>query len=233
LVRLDPDQARLSHGRATRACWREDVQVPFCNRVTPFGDLLAVPERGTLTGNRGVLHDPEAQIVRRWQVRRWITCDLRFRGRHRQVMAPRRYTHLFFLDEATALAAGHRPCAECRRADYEAFRRCWASAHRRRESLPSADAMDAVLHRERALVDGRRRTWPAAAADLPDGTFAVLDDDPWLLRSGSLWRWTPGGYRHRRPAPPVPLAVLTPPSTVAALRAGYPVSPETGLPSDR
>ena len=207
--------------------------MPYRNRVTPTGDLLAVPERGTLTGNRGVLHDPDGRIVRRWQVRRWITCELRFRGRHRQVMAPRRYTHLFFLDEVTALAAGHRPCAECRRADYEAFRRCWspapdavtgpdgAAARGLPAGLPSADAMDAVLHRERALLDGRRRTWPAAAADLPDGTFVVLDDDSWVLRGGSLWRWTPGGYRAERPVPRGALAVLTPPSTVGTLRAGY------------
>jgi hypothetical protein len=152
-------------------------------------------------------------------------------------MTPRRYTHLFFLDEATAFAAGHRPCAECRRTDYEAFRRCWASASGivtadlstgldgaptpERPGLPSADAMDAVLHRERSLVDGRRRTRPAVAADLPDGTFVVLDDNAWLLRGGSLWRWTPGGYHGRRPVPPGPLAVLTPPSTVDALRSGY------------
>lgn len=215
--------------------------MPYRNRVTPTGDLLAIPERGTLTGNRGVLHDVDGRIVRRWQVRRWITCELQFRDRHRQVMAPRRYTHLFFLDEATALAAGHRPCAECRRADYEAFRRCWASVpgivaggsvtgpdggpgQGPHAGLPSADAMDAVLHRERALIDGRRRTGRAAAADLPDGTFVVLDDNSWLLRGGNLWRWTPGGYRDGRPVPPGPLAVLTPPSTVGALRSGYPVS---------
>jgi hypothetical protein len=196
--------------------------VPYRNRVTPTGDLVAVPGRGTLTGNRGVLHDEGGRIVRPWQVRRWITCELRYRDMHRQVMAPRRYTHLFFLDEATALAAGHRPCALCRRADYEAFRRCWASSLG--AALPSADAMDAVLHRERGLVDGLRRTVPAAAEGLPDGTFVALDGGSWLLRDGSLWRWTPGGYRESRLAPPGPLAVLTPPSTLGALRSGYPVS---------
>jgi hypothetical protein len=215
--------------------------MPYRNRVTPTGNLLAVPERGTLTGNRGVLHDANGEIVRRSQSRRWIICELQFRGRHRQVMAPRRYTHLFFLDEATALAAGHRPCAQCRRTHYEAFRRFWASArgigasgsltgpddapaHALHAGLPSADAMDAVLHRERALVDGRRRTRPAMAADLPDGTFVVMDDTSWLLRGRSLRRWTPGGYRGERPVPPGPLAVLTPLSTVGALRSGYPVS---------
>jgi hypothetical protein len=217
--------------------------MPYRNRVTPTGDLLAVPERGTLTGNRGVLHDAGGQIVRRTQSRRWIICLLQFRRRHRQVMAPRRYTHLFFLDEATALAAGHRPCAECRRTDYEAFRRCWppapdlgvggasrastgpggAAKRAPHAGLPAADAIDAVLHRERALVDGRRRARPATATDLPDGTFVVLEDHPWLLRSGGLWRWTPGGYGDERPVPSGPLAVLTPPSTVDALRAGYPV----------
>src|SRR4051794_9642506 len=149
--------------------------MPHQNRVTPTGELIAVADRGTFTGNRGVLHDPAGRIVRQYQVRRWITCLLEFRGRHRTVLAPGRYTHLFFLDEATAFAAGHRPCAECRRADYQRFRQCWAAAQGLAE-LPGADAMDDVLHGERLPVAGRRRTVPVLFGDLPDGTFVAWPD---------------------------------------------------------
>src|SRR4051794_26424644 len=99
--------------------------MPRQNRVTPSGDIITTPERGTLMGNRGVLHDADARIVRRWQGKRWIACVLEFKGRWRPVMAPGRYTELFFLDEATALAAGHRPCAECRRRRFDEFRDTW------------------------------------------------------------------------------------------------------------
>jgi hypothetical protein len=204
--------------------------MPYRNRVAPTGDLIAVPERGTFTGNRGVLHAEGGRIVRRSQVRRWIICVLEFRGRHRTVMAPRRYTHLFFLDEATALAAGHRPCAECRYADERRFRACWA-AGRGEPAMPRVGAVDDVLHAERALVAGLRSTVPMDAAGLPDGAVVLAAGGagdgsgtgrgPELVVGGSLLRWTPGGYRERRPLPAGELPVLTPPSTVAALRAGY------------
>jgi len=194
--------------------------VPHQNRVTPDGELIAVPDRGTLTGNRGVLHDRDGRIVRRSAGRRWITCLLAFRDRHREVLAPGRYTHLFFLDEATALAAGHRPCAECRRPAHLAFRQAWALAHDL-AAPPGVDAMDDVLHRERALADGRRVTRPAPAGDLPDGTVVTADGDWWLVAAGQLHRWTPAGYAERRPLPAGDLPVLTPPAMVAALRAGY------------
>jgi hypothetical protein len=206
--------------------------VPYRNRVTPDGDLIAVEARGTLTGNRGVLHDERGEIVRRGQVRRWITCRLEFRGRYREVMMPGRYTHLFFLDEATALAAGHRPCAECRHADHRRFRDCWAAAAGDPEHPPGADAMDAVLARERARADGRRRTVPEPAAGLPDGVMVSGSDGPWLVLAGALWRWTPAGYTDRRPLPRGTLDVLTPPATLAAVRAGYRpvVHPSAGHP---
>ena len=194
--------------------------MPHQNRVTPDGELIAVPDRGTLTGNRGVLHDRDGRIVRRSAGRRWITCLLAFRDRHREVLAPGRWTHLFFLDEATALAAGHRPCAECRRPDHLAFRRAWALAHDL-AAPPGADAMDAVLHRQRALVDGRRSTWPARGADLPDGTVVAPDGGWWLVAAGRLHRWSPGGYLEHRPMPAGDLPVLTPPAVVAVLAAGY------------
>src|SRR5436309_13030535 len=119
------------------------------NRVTPFGEIVAVAARGTLMGNRGVLHNAERSIVRDSQTRRWIACRLEFRGRHREVMTPGRWTELFFLDEATALAAGHRPCAECRNADYKVFQAAWQRGVPAVEA--TADAMDALLHDERRL----------------------------------------------------------------------------------
>src|SRR5450755_61799 len=163
--------------------------MPLQNRVTPRGDLIAVADRGLLTGNRGVLHDEGGEIVRRSQVRRWITCVLAFGDRHRVVMTPNRYTHLFFLDEATALAAGHRPCGECRHGDYQRFRQCWATAHGLADP-PGAEAMDDVLHPERASFGGRRRTQPRAATTLPDGTFVDWQDGAWLVSGGALMRWT-------------------------------------------
>jgi hypothetical protein len=130
--------------------------MPLQNRVTPFGELLATECRGTLMGNRGCLHDDQQQIRRPFAGKRWIICVLEFRGRYRRVMTPRRYTELFFLDEATALAAGHRPCAECQHARYLVFREIWAEANPDLVGASfSADAMDGVLHAER--LDSRRR----------------------------------------------------------------------------
>ena len=135
------------------------------NRVTPFGDLVATPERGTFMGNRGVLHDAEGRIRRAWQLKRWIVCVLEFRGRKRQVMTPGRYTELFFLDEATALAAGHRPCAECRHARFLDFCNAWGTAHPSKDELPRPTAMmiDDRLHSERLASDrsecSNARSW--------------------------------------------------------------------------
>jgi hypothetical protein len=140
------------------------VGVPYRNRVTPFGEIVAIPERGTLMGNRGVIHADDGSHKREWQVRRWIACRLEFKGRHREIRQPRRWTELFFLDEATALAAGHRPCAECRREDYRRWQAAWPGEDAR------ADAMDLVLHASR--LDGRaKRTYDARPADLPDGAI--------------------------------------------------------------
>src|SRR5579859_4866831 len=134
--------------------------MPLQNRVTPFGEIVAVPGRGSLMGNRGILHDARRNIVRDSQVRRWIACRLEFRGRHRQVMTPGSYTELFFLDEAAALADGHRPCAECRHADYVAFQNAWRQVHPNAVSA-SADAMDRLLHAERRLGPWHKRTHTA------------------------------------------------------------------------
>lgn len=203
--------------------------MPRQNRVTPFGELVAVPERGTLMGNRGILHDAEGRIRRRWAGYAWIACLLEFRGRREPVMAPGHYTRLFFLDEPTALAAGHRPCAFCRPADYRAFRAAWAAANADLglEPTPRAAALDRVLHAERVGPGGVKRTYRAEAAALPDGTFVAVEAarEAFLLWQGGLWRWTPGGYVERRAAPAGLLAVLTPRSIVRALAGGYRLRP--------
>jgi hypothetical protein len=190
------------------------------NRVTPAGEIVTTPERGTFMGNRGQLHDDHGHVRRAWQVKRWIVCVLRFKGRKRQVMRPGYYTELFFLDEATALAAGHRPCAECRRDRFEAFRRAWAGGG----ALPTAPQMDERLHEERMGPDGTKRTFQAAIGELPNGTFVTVPAwgaKPYLVWNGRLFRWSFAGYDERRESPGGDLTVLTPRSTVEVLRAGY------------
>lgn len=198
--------------------------MPYQNRVTPYSQLIATPERGALMGNRGCLHNERGEIRRAFVGKRWITCLLDFRGRRRAVMTPDRYTELFFLDEVTALAAGHRPCAECRRDDYNAFRRAWIAAGLpSRDTLPSADEMDARLHGERLDERGGKATHPARLADLPDGVFVLMaDSQPLLFRDCLLWPWTPGGYAAPiRSEVDLPIRLLTPPSLAALLAAGY------------
>jgi hypothetical protein len=195
---------------------------PWRNRVTPCGDIVAVSGRGTVLGNRGILHDAARQLVRDSQVRRWIACRLEFRGRRRTVMTPGTWTELFFLDEATALAAGHRPCAECRHADYRAFQAAWQQAFP--TAKINADAMDDVLHSERRVRPWTKRTSVAEVAALPDGTYIGLDNAAWLVHGAVLHAWSADGYRVRRERPVEgEVTVLTPPSIVAVLRGGYPV----------
>ncbi len=192
--------------------------VPLQNRVTPFGDVVALPGRGLVMGNRGILHDDSRQIVRPFQVRRWIACRLEFRGRKRAVMQPHRYTELFFLDEATAFSAGHRPCAECRRADYQRFRALWEACH---AGPPDADGMDGKLHADR-IHDRRKRTYRDALARLPDGTFVALDGRAWLVWGDDLFAWSDSGYTMRKPKPArADVEVLTPRSLAAVFAAGY------------
>jgi hypothetical protein len=193
---------------------------PLRNRVDPFGEIFADPARGLWMGNRGVLHDEARTIRRAWQVRRWITCRLEFRGRQREVMTPRRWTELFFLDEATAFAAGHRPCGECRHADYVRFRDLWATVHP--ADGVGADAMDRRLHAERLIGRSEKRTARVELDDLPAGTLVAEDGRAWLVQGGVLHEWSPAGYAGRRPRPRgVSVDVLTPPSVVGILRAGY------------
>jgi hypothetical protein len=183
--------------------------MPFQNRVTPFGELVATPERGLVYGNRGRLHDERGVIRRQWQVKRWISCRLEFRGRRRPggPMARNRYTGLFFLDDATALAAGHRPCAECRNADYKSFLALTGAS--------GADELDERLHSERG------RLHESELDALPDGAFVALDGEPWLVRDSELLRWTPGGYSERRPRFSGRAGVVTPPTSLRVLASGW------------
>jgi hypothetical protein len=188
--------------------------MPLQNRVTPLSELIATPARGLVYGNRGCLHDDAGRIRRRCPTKRWIACRLEFKGWHRGLLLqPGQFTELFFLDEATAFAAGHRPCALCRREDYVRFGRLFPG--------PSgADAMDEELHRER--VDGReRRLHDARLENLPDGAFVLQGNEPWIVLGGELLRWTPAGYAERRPRPRGAAAQITPPSLVEVLRAGW------------
>ncbi len=199
--------------------------MPRRNRATPLGDVIADPSRGLVYANRGVLVDARGEIRRRWGVRRWIACRLQFKGRRRRpLMAPGRYTELFFLDEATAFAAGHRPCGECRFEDYRRFSAIWQRLH---PGQVGADAMDEQLHAERVDPEsGGQRRHPMAFGDVPDGTFVLLDDRPWLVLGDELLEWTPAGYAaERRPRPRSGTTlVLTPPSLVEVLRAGWDAS---------
>ncbi len=195
--------------------------MPRQNRVTPYGALIAVPDRGMFWGNRGVLHDRQGRLVRYSRGRAWAICLLDYKGRRRQQWAPGRLTELFFLDEATGLAAGHRPCGECRYRDYQAFKHAWAQAHGGR--LPGVQAIDARLHADRLAGPGVRRTYRALLADLPDGTMVGHQDAPFLVHAGRLLAWTPGGYLDRPAPEPASgeVTVITPRATVAVLAAGY------------
>jgi hypothetical protein len=185
--------------------------VPRRNRVTPLGELIADPARGLVFGNRGCLHDADGTIRRRFALRAWIACRLEFKGRRRELMQPGRYTELFFLDDATALAAGHRACAECRRRDYLALVDGWPGR-------PRAATFDAVLHRER-LAEERPRM---PLDELPEGAFVLRDGEPWLVREMALLRWTPGGYVDAQPRPRgASAAVITPLTLVAARARGW------------
>ena len=220
---------------------------PRQNRVDPWSHVIATRERGLLMGNRGCLHNAAGHIVRDYQVARWIICVLQFRGRKRVVMQPGHYTELFFLDEATALAAGHRPCAECQRARYKLFLAFWAKTQRVDPSVGDPGAqlrardIDAALHTAR-WADGHKVTYPARLGDLPNGAMvaaSVADGDrkrdgaaatPYLVWQGQLWRWHFAGYTagpgwHAETI----MHVLTPRPTVQILAAGYPVQVHPSL----
>jgi hypothetical protein len=193
--------------------------VPLQNRVTPFGELIATPARGTMYGNRGgrFHRDDQTLGTRRWASRQWICCVLEFKNRRHPVWRER-YTGLFFLDEVTALAAGHRPCFECRRADANSFAEKWAQT--KGSDFPYVDEMDRVLQAER--LDGRaKRTHRMPFGNLPYGTFIALENAAYAVRGSHLLRWSESGYLEKIARPHGNANVLTPPSIVAILAAGY------------
>jgi hypothetical protein len=199
--------------------------MPLQNRVSPFGDIVAVSARGTCMGNRGIIHDAKTKtlLTRRWQHQAWICCVLSFKGYQHPIMGPSAYTELFFLDEATALAAGHRPCAYCRRRDFNAFKTAWREANRLKgDDLLNAPNMDRTLHRERVTRKREKVTYVARIDDLPDGVIVVQSGRASLILDDHLIPWTPFGYQERLPRPTgIQLSVLTPRSTVQVIAAGY------------
>lgn len=195
--------------------------MPLQNRVTPAGDIVADPHRGSFTGNRGIIHDPTTKTLlkKRWSSPAWITCVCEFRGWRRKVMGGRSWTELFFLDEATALAAGHRPCFFCRRDDANRFRSCWEKGNGVTDIL--ARDMDKVLHGER-LERGKKRLHPLPVplAKLPDGAMVRAGADSFLIVQGRALLWSMAGYRKADTAIKDAM-LLTPPSTLRAISAGY------------
>src|SRR5258706_12860109 len=196
------------------------MRMPLQNRVTPSGDIIATPHRGLFTGNRGIIHDPATKtLTRRWASKAWLTCVCEFRGRRREVMGGRSWTELFFLDEATAFAAGHRPCFFCRRDDAIRFRAAWEQGNGVANVL--ADDIDTVLHRER-LDGGNKRLHPVPMPvdRLPDGAMVQEGVASYLIAQDRALLWSPGGYRDAGRIIKDAM-LLTPPSTLRALGAGY------------
>src|ERR1700730_12283644 len=195
--------------------------MPLQNRVTPAGEIIATPHRGMFIGNRGIIHDPATRtlLTRRWANKAWLTCVCEFKGRRREVMGGRSWTELFFLDEATAFAAGHRPCFFCRRDDANRFRAAWANGN----GMPSplGRGMDAVLHRER-IDRGKKRLHPleVSLSELPDGAMVQAGAESYLVLKGNALRWSFAGYS-RAAIDQASAMLLTPPSTLRALGAGY------------
>jgi hypothetical protein len=194
------------------------------NRVDPFGNIIKTSARGSLMGNRGLLHNDKQTIVRPFKLKAWITCKLEFKERKRTVMSPNLYTELFFLDEATSFAAGHRPCSECRREDYNMFKLLWLKGNPEYgfTEKTSIKEIDEILQRERMASDSSKVIHEEILQELPNGTFVVLKNQPYLLQNTMLFLWTPFGYEKGIGLPATEkLQVLTPKSVVNTFRAGY------------
>lgn len=196
--------------------------MPLQNRVDPWGNLIAVNARGAWLGNRGILHNENREIVVPWRHKAWVTCQLEFKGRTRTIFGRDNYSELFFLDEATALSAGHRPCAECRRTRYNEFKAAWLTS-KPGLSAVSAGEIDKVLHSERAARGGVKVTSQKTFGGLPDGTFIERNGDACLIWSGKLRKWSPQGYVGSAPLPEenALVVVLTPCSTVEVINEGF------------
>jgi hypothetical protein len=194
------------------------------NRVDPFGKIIRTPERGAWLGNRGVLHNHQQEIIRPYKVKAWITCVLEFKGRHREVMQPDRWTELFFLDEATAFSAGHRPCAQCRHADNQHFKRLWIKGNPQYGfHMKTAVALiDEIIQAERIAADKSKVTYEEDLRTLPNGTFVSYMDRSYLVKDNQLYLWLPGGYEKPIGFPEIKkLPVLTPQSIVNMFSVGY------------
>lgn len=201
--------------------------MPLQNRISPFSTLTATPERGAWTGNRGVIHNANKEIVRNHSVKYWITCVLEYKNFQRKVMSPNRWTELFFLDEATSFAAGHRPCGFCRNMDFKRFKKLWLLANAKRYGLEGnvkMDIIDNFIHQERLNEKGIQKTFQAALSTLPDGTFITFIDSvkAYLWYKQNLYKWSFSGYtkvlefeQHQ------PVNVLTPFSYVETFKLGY------------
>ena len=202
------------------------------NRVDPLGHIIKTSARGAWMGNRGQLHDEHKNIQRAFKLKAWIICVLEFKGRKRKVMSPGLYTELFFLDEATAFAAGHRPCFECRRKDAALFKTCWIKGNPSFEfhEKTSIQKIDAVLHKERVDNKNNKITYEEGLKNLPDGSFILHDDKPFLLVNNFIFEWTPSGYINKiKLSTSKKVQVLTPRSIVNAFKAGY--RPQGGIES--
>jgi hypothetical protein len=197
------------------------------NRVTPQGKLEAASARGVWLGNRGILHNDRQEIVAPWRHKAWVTCKLEFKDRNRVVFGPRSYSELFFLDEATAFSAGHRPCGECRREKYKAFKAAWCTSNQNILQTPNPPIgfLDKHLHAERAMPGGRQVTYGEKIRKLPDGVFVKFEDKAALVWRGHLHTWTHHGYVEKRPIKnsSTVVQVLTPKSVVAVFCEGLEV----------
>ncbi len=193
------------------------------NRVDPFGNIISTKARGAWMGNRGKLHNDKKEIKHSFKLKAWLICKLEFNGRKRQVMGSNTYTELFFFDEATAFAAGHRPCFECRRQDFNAFKNAWLEANSgyRFTMQTSIQSIDNILHKERMNNDGSKKTYEEDINSLPDGSFISLDSDAYLLFDNEMYLWSPFGYKKFQPKITGKVTVLTPRSIVNTFIKGY------------
>jgi hypothetical protein len=194
------------------------------NRVDPFGNFIKTEARGTLWGNRGALHKDGQEILRSFKLEQWITCVLEYKGIRRNIMGPNRLTELFFLDEATSFSAGHRPCALCRRAAYDAFKAAWIKGNPSFgfDAKTSIKEIDHIIHHERIDEAGEKITYEEKKGKIPDAVMVVYKKDPYLFTQNKIQLWTPFGYKKPIPVPDIEnLTVLTPKSIVNAFRAGY------------
>jgi hypothetical protein len=201
--------------------------MPLQNRVNPFSKIIATPERGAFTGNRGVIHNRQKEIIKNHAVKYWITCMLQYKDMHRAVMTPNRWTELFFLDEATAFAAGHRPCGFCRHADFKLFKNLWLQANGEKYGLienEKMDVIDIIIHKERLDKNNVQKTFSVALKTLPDGVFIKLpqNENAYLWNKQNLYEWSFNGYKKLAILnKDQTVDVLTPTSYVEVFRIGY------------